>query len=285
MRELVFVKLGGSVITDKIRPETARPERIQRLALEVARSLEARPGLGLLLGHGSGSFGHVVAQRFGTRDGVRSPSEWTGFAKVGATAARLNAIVTDLFLEAGVPVWSLQPSSTARCENGLLVSLSTTAIEEALDRGLVPMVYGDVALDSVLGGTIISTEQIFCHLALILRPQRIVLVSAVDGVFERDPLRDSSARPIPEISEANWAAIQAMLSASSCSTSSIPSAADVTGAMLTKVETMVGLARDVQGLDIRILSGERPGALEEALTQPSMASGGTVISWHTVPTQ
>ncbi len=280
MNELVFVKLGGSVITDKTRPETARPQRIRRLAKELARSLEDRPELKLVLGHGSGSFGHVVAQQYGTREGVRTPSEWRGFASVAATAARLNRIVADTLLDAGVPVWSLQPSSSARCENGQLVSLALASIEAALARGLVPLVYGDVALDSAKGGTIISTEQIFSYLARALLPARIVLVSAVDGVFERDPLRDASARPIPEISEGNWDTVQARLSASRTSASSMPSAADVTGAMLAKVETMVGLARDLRGLSIRIISGERPGALEDALQEASLASGGTVITWR-----
>ena len=40
--ELVFVKLGGSVITDKTQPETARPEVIARLAGEIAAALAAR---------------------------------------------------------------------------------------------------------------------------------------------------------------------------------------------------------------------------------------------------
>ena len=35
MGELVFVKLGGSVITHKTKPETARLEVIARLAREV----------------------------------------------------------------------------------------------------------------------------------------------------------------------------------------------------------------------------------------------------------
>ena len=50
MSELVFIKLGGSVITDKTQPETARPEVIQRLAREVASARLARPELQLLLG-------------------------------------------------------------------------------------------------------------------------------------------------------------------------------------------------------------------------------------------
>ncbi len=280
MSELVFVKLGGSVITDKTRPETARPKSIRRLAEEVARSLEARPELRLVLGHGSGSFGHVVAERHGTRRGVHSPADWRGFAQVAASAAQLNRLVNDSFLEAGVPAWSLQPSSSAQCENGRLMALATEPLENALMRGLVPLVYGDVSVDRALGGTIISTEQIFAFLARKLQPERIILVTAVDGVFEGDPFRHPAAHPIPEISNANWPAVRARLSASRNTRASLPGAADVTGGMLSKVESMVSLARELQGLSVHILSGVRAGGLEAALQHPTSVVGGTVILWR-----
>jgi isopentenyl phosphate kinase len=271
---LAFVKLGGSVITDKHRPETARPEVIGRLAGEVARALAGRPSLRLVLGHGSGSFGHSVAERYGTRQGVRTRFQWRGFAEVAAVAAALNHIVTEQFLGAGVPAWSLQPSASALCGGGDLVSLTTEPILHALDRGLVPLIYGDVALDEAQGGTIISTEQIFAYLARILRPGQIVLVGAVDGVYDGDPLRDPSVRLIPEITERNWEEIRATLGGSH--------ATDVTGGMQAKVEAMVDLVRDLPGLTGHVISGERPGALEGVLLDPASAVGGTVIRWQGV---
>jgi isopentenyl phosphate kinase len=272
MNKLVFAKLGGAVITDKAQPETARPEVIARLAGEIASALAGRPGLRLVLGHGSGSFGHVLARRYGTRQGVRSAADWRGFAEVAAVAARLNRLVAETLLAAGVPVWSLQPSASAHCRDGELVSLATTPVERALAQGLVPLVYGDVALDEVQGGTIISTEQILTYLARWLRPAQLVLVSAVDGVFEGDPLVDPAAKPIPEIAVSNWTAVQAALGGSH--------ATDVTGGMRAKVEEMVSLVRELPELTVRIISGERSGALETALLNPAKSSGGTVIRWE-----
>jgi isopentenyl phosphate kinase len=268
---LVFVKLGGSVITDKNRPETDRPEVIARLANEVAGALARRPDLRLVLGHGSGSFGHFVAQLHGTRQGVRTRTQWQGFAEVATVAAVLNRIVTEQFLEAGVPTWSLQPSASAWCQAGDLVSLATRPIAYALEQGLVPLIYGDVALDELQGGTIVSTEQIFVYLARRFRPDRLVLVSAVDGVFDGDPLRDPSARHIPEITETNWAGVRAALGGSH--------ATDVTGGMRTKVEDVVNLVRELPGLTGHLISGERQGALESVLLDPAMPAGGTVIRW------
>jgi isopentenyl phosphate kinase len=272
MSELVFVKLGGSVITDKARPETARPDVIERLAAEVAHALAARPDLQLVLGHGSGSFGHVSARQYRTVEGVRTPADWRGFAAVAAVAARLNRIVADAFLAAGVPVWSLQPSASARCRAGDLISLEAAPVGEALTQGLVPLVYGDVALDEVQGGTIISTEQIFVYLARRFHPAHLVLVGAVDGVFRGDPLRDPTAPLIPKISAQNWQEVRAALGGSH--------ATDVTGGMLSKVKQMLGLVRELPELVVHLISGERVGALEALLLHPMGSLAGTLIRWQ-----
>ena len=266
--DLVFVKLGGSVITVKSEPETARPEVIGRLAGEIAAALAARPALRLVLGHGSGSYGHPAAQRYGTHLGVHSPADWHGFAEVAATAARLNRLVAGALLAAGVPAWSIQPSASARCRDGEMLSLEIGPIEQVLAHGLAPLVYGDVALDEEKGGTIISTEQIFAYLARRLGPARLIMVGQVDGVFDSDPLRDQAALPIPEITGQNWAQVRALLGGSH--------AVDVTGGMLAKVEAMVALARELPGLTVHLLSGLRPGALESALTYAA-PTGGTLI--------
>lgn len=71
---LTFVKLGGSLITDKRGEQAYRAEVMARTAAEIAQAYATeRP---LLIGHGSGSFGHVAAQKYGTAQGVRTPEEW-----------------------------------------------------------------------------------------------------------------------------------------------------------------------------------------------------------------
>jgi len=70
LSELVFCKLGGSIITDKRHTSTARPDVIERLAREIAQAVKDRPALRLLLGHGSGSFGHVVAKKYHVHQGI-----------------------------------------------------------------------------------------------------------------------------------------------------------------------------------------------------------------------
>ena len=254
---VVFIKLGGSLITDKTRAYTARHEIITRLAGEVCQALDAAPALRLLIGHGSGSFGHWAAKPYGTRQGVHTPAQWRGYAEVAAAAARLNRIVADAFLDAGVPVLNIQPSASARCHDYVLEHLDTHPIHAALARGLVPLVYGDVALDDVRGGTIISTEDIFVYLAGDLHPARILLLGEVPGVLGPD------GTVVPNITPANLSALREVLDGSS--------GVDVTGGMADKVTRMVELVQRHPETCVHILSGTEPGLLARVLL-PSPAS-------------
>jgi isopentenyl phosphate kinase len=261
---VVFLKLGGSLITDKTRAYTARHETIARLAGEVRQALDDAPDLGLLIGHGSGSFGHWAASPYSTRQGVRTPDQWQGYAEVAAAAARLNRTVTDLFLAADVPVLSVQPSASARCRDGTLSVMDTRPIHAALAQRLVPLVYGDVALDDVRGGTIISTEDIFLYLADGLQPARILLLGEVPGVLGPD------GAVLPRITPADLPTLQAALAGSG--------GVDVTGGMADKVARMVELVQRHPGTRIHILTGTEPGMLTRALLSAGPHTGTQIVT-------
>ncbi len=262
--ELVFLKLGGSLITDKTRESTPLLDRLRVLAAAIRRGLEARPDLRLLLGHGSGSFGHFSGRRYGTRRGVRTWDQWVGLSQVSAAAARLNRLVTDALLKAGIPVLSLQPSASASCHDGVLQTMAVDPIRIALERGLVPLIYGDVAIDSQRGGTIVSTEDLFSYLAPLLRPKRILLIGDVPGVL------DSGGQVMPNIRPDEIEAISAQLGGSH--------GVDVTGGMLSKVAAMADLVISQPALSVRILSGLEPDTVEAVLTDPQYPAGTLIAS-------
>jgi isopentenyl phosphate kinase len=248
--DLVFLKLGGSLVTDKTQARTPRRSVITRLAHEIRQALDTVPDMKLLVGHGSGSFGHWAAKPYGTRQGVHTPAQWRGYARVAASAARLNRIITDAFLEADVPVLSLQPSASARCHDYELRHLDTRPIRTALARGLVPLIYGDVALDDVHGGTIISTEDIFLFLADELRPARILLLGEVAGVL------DSDGDVISHITPDDLPTLRNTLTGSA--------GVDVTGGMADKV--------------IYVFAGTEPELLSRVLTDPTRHVGTLITS-------
>lgn len=277
MQELVFLKLGGSLLTDKTRSKALRQPVLERLAAEVAAALAEQPGLRLLIGHGSGSYGHVTASRYHTRTGVRSPEEWRGYADTALVAGELNRLVLEALRSAGVPVLPVQPSASARCRDGELQSLDERPTRVALAHGLVPVVYGDVALDEVRGGTIISTEEIFRWLAPRLCPARVILAGEMPGVLRFDPHDTPADAPqlieavVPQITPPELDELARGLGGSR--------GVDVTGGMLGKVQDMLALLHDTPGLRcVQLISGLTPDLVRLALADASFHAG-TTIRW------
>ncbi|MEW5989110.1 MAG: isopentenyl phosphate kinase, partial [Chloroflexota bacterium] len=219
----------------------------------------SRPGLRLVIGHGSGSFGHVAAARYGTRRGVYTSEQWRGLVEVAATAARLNRLVLEALLAAGVPAVSFQPSASAVCQAGRLHYLAVEPIQAALAAGLVPLVYGDVAFDTQQGGTIISTEEVMSYLAEPLRPSWMLLAGETAGVLDAD------GRVVSHLTPQNFARMEDALGGSR--------GTDVTGGMAGKVRQMLALIAARPHLSIRIFSGLVEGAVESFLRQPEKGAG------------
>jgi len=270
LTELILLKLGGSVITDKTKPFTARLAVIERLAVEIKHALEDRgEDLRLIVGHGAGSFGHEAAATYQTHQGAIRPDSWLGLAEVAAVAAELNFVVLQALRRAGVPAMKFQPSASTRTRGEQLMYFETFPIKEVLQHGLVPVVYGDVSVDASQGMSIVSTEKLFDNLARELSPDRIILCGQVDGVYTADPLTNPEAELIDSIDSSNWASVEAMLGGSH--------GVDVTGGMFSKVQEMYRLTVAMPPMQAMIMSAETPGHLE-AVLKGQMVDFGTLIN-------
>lgn len=259
---MILLKLGGSLITDKNQRNTYRAQVAARMAAEIARVRAQKPDLPLIIGHGSGSFGHYEARQHNTINGVQTPEQWQGFARVATVAAELNHLVAKTFTDAGLPVLRLSPSASAVAKQGVIQSMSLGSFQTALDHQLIPLTHGDVAFDQALGGTIISTETVFTYLAQNLPVTQIILLGEVDGVY------DENGQIIPHLMPGNLTNHITALGGSG--------GVDVTGGMLSKVQDMLALARIRPGLQVRICNGLHPGLLEETLL--GTAQPGTLLT-------
>ena len=251
MKGITLVKLGGSLITDKSTPFTARGDMIKRLCAEIK---DAQP-MPLVVGHGGGSFPHQSAAKYGTKDGVTNEKSWEGFCVVQNDAAKLNRIVVDALLGAGVNAVSFQPSASCITERGKIRKWNLHVLERMINDGIVPIPYGDVALDRKQGMSIVSTEEILLFLAGKLKAKRIILCGKVDGVFTADPGKDANATLVKEITKKNFPEIRSYLTGSD--------GTDVTGGMLNKVEQALEMAK--KGATVEIINGMKEGLLKRVL--------------------
>lgn len=277
MKELAFLKIGGSLITDKMKPYTPLLDVMDDLALQIATSVQTQPNLRLVIGHGAGSFGHVAASEYKTRDGYPRPSPlmhrqrdttednyWKGFAEVWYQASTLNRHVMMALHKAGLRTIALPPSASVIASDGQVSVWETTPIRMALASGIVPVIFGDVVFDEVRGGTILSTENLFAYLVKALHPERVLLAGIEEAVWEDYPTR---TRPIERITPQSFEDIRQGVRGSAAS--------DVTGGMETKVREMLELVQENPGLKIQIFSGRQPGNLVRALSGETL---GTEVS-------
>jgi len=259
----IFLKLGGSLITDKDQAYTLRPEKLDDLAAQIATAMKEHPDLKLILGHGSGSFGHPAASQFGTREGVSGQGAWLGFAEVWYQASTLNRFVVESLHRAGLPVITFSPVASTTAHDGKISKWDPYQLSTALHQGLLPVIHGDVAFDDKRGGTILSTEDIFEFMAYEVRPSRILLAGLEDGVWEDFPGRTKLVR---EFTPQNWGKLSPSLGRSAST--------DVTGGMQTKVKAMLDLVEQVPGTEVLIFSGEKPDNIRQTLAG---ANPGTLI--------
>jgi isopentenyl phosphate kinase len=273
MQDLVFLKLGGSLITEKTERYTPRLAKLRALVEEIRAAMTDVPGLRLVLGHGSGSFGHYAvhdhlnASDFPTATEGRPPSDigyWQGFAEVWYRASQLNRHVIDALHEARVPAISHAPSSAATSSGGVIASWGLSSLRAALESGVLPLIFGDVVFDDRQGGKVLSTETIMWHLAHELKPRRILLAGLEAAVWADFPSRNS---PIARITPSTFEEIADRIRGSH--------GPDVTGGMKSKVVEMLSLVQSVPGLTVRIFSGEEHGNVRRALRGESV---GTLIA-------
>lgn len=253
MKKIILVKLGGSLITDKSKPFSEDSRTIKRLVREIHQARKQRE-IELIIGHGGGSYPHVPAQKYRTAEGFVNQRSSRGIAEVQDAAARLNRIVVKELLATGEDAVSINPSSCmiakdARIKDGFLEPLI-----KLLGLKILPVVYGDVALDEKQGCCILSTEMILNFLALRLQEKdfkilRIIHCGKTDGVY------DAQGKTIFQINPKNFTMVKESLGASN--------GIDVTGGMLHKVEECLRITR--LGISSQIINGLVVNNLKKAI--------------------
>lgn len=246
--DMVLIKLGGSVITDKSRLRTFRADACRRLASELATCDSP-----MVVVHGAGSFGHVLAKEHGLHEGFRDASQLPHVAAVQRDVRELNVRVIGALIDAGVKAVSVPPAASSVFDRGEVVRFDPSLFEKMLSLGLVPVTFGDVVPDETMMFSICSGDLMMLELARRFEPRMAVFCADVDGVFTSDPKRDPAAELMASLDEASLAGLREGEAVN----------ADVTGSMSGKLARMLDIAEHCE--KCMILNGDVPGRLEGAL--------------------
>lgn len=243
--ELTILKLGGSVITEKDRPETLDGDALRRAASAIADAATDR----LVVVHGGGSFGHHHATEHGvsTTVGTDDPA---AVLDIHGAMTTLNQFVLRRLREHDVASVPVHPLSGA-VRSGDELHVQTETVRGMLDTGFVPVLHGDVIVDQERGATILSGDELVVRLAETLDADRVGLCSAVPGVLnEADAVIDRIVA---------YEDVEHVLGGSD--------ATDVSGGMAGKVQTLLDSEATASIFDLdaigAFLAGDSPGTTIE----------------------
>ena len=233
----VVLKLGGSLITEKDRPETLDAPALDAACDAIAAALADGAVDRLVIVHGGGSFGHHHASEHGvsTTAGTRDAD---AVMDVHGAMTTLNRFVLSRLHERDVSAVPVHPLSlSARpdgAEGDLDLPLASTAT--LLDEGFVPVLHGDGVATAGEGVTVVSGDELVVELAAGLGARRVGVCSTVPGVLDGagatgDDGDPDAAEVIPVIDE--FEAVADALGASD--------ATDVSGGMAAKVRELLAL--------------------------------------------
>lgn len=265
MKKIIYLKLGGSLVTDKQKAYTFNEQIVKQIAVEITEVLKENHNIQLVLGNGAGSFAHQSATKYNLQTGASTSEGKFGASVTHQDATHLNHLITRIFHQTSIPVFSLQPSAYIIAENKNTNNINLSVFEELINQGLIPFIYGDVIIDTKIGATVYSTDRLFReiaqkHINTIYQPSFIIHAGNYDGVL------DKKGDLISNISPQNYDSIKQHF----YTTSTI----DVTGGMQKKVEEMLHLSS--QGIPSIIINGTKKSLIKQTLL--GHLSSGTYIS-------
>lgn len=265
MKKIIFIKLGGSVITEKTSIDTLRSEVVSSLVEEIIEIQKKLVDTQLIIGHGHGSFGHVPLKKYKTIEGFIDQNSRLGMAKVLDKVAYLNQFIVNQFVIRNVAAISARINNSLVTKNTHPNKWFMDSIDQILKNDQLPIVCGDVFFDKKQGCSVWSTEYIFNFLVNYylnegFQIERIIHVGETIGFL------DGENNLISKIDKKNWKNLKKHLT----QTKGI----DMTGGMKLKVEESLKLAD--KGVKTSIISGlERNNLFDLVINNKKI---GTTIS-------
>ncbi len=184
--EIILLKLGGSLLTDKNKPFSLREDILESCLNQIIESKKA-----IILIHGGGSFGHPIAKKYQISQGLNDSikNQIIGLSKTHKAMNEFNSIIINKMLDNGRSAISVQPSSIFIQDFNEIIFKSIDPIEKMLDLGIIPVLYGDILLSWDSSFTILSGDQIIlklCEKIQKYKISKVIFAIEEDGIYIED---------------------------------------------------------------------------------------------------
>lgn len=207
---MIIVKLGGSFVTykgtDSNLPmrwdETDLEYRIREdLIIKVAGILKDHIDDGLILVHGGGTHGHrtVVRWRSGIARGKKIMMPW----EVKWRMVQLSERIVRLLGKGGIPAVSVSPGDLILADDGSIHSFDVSSLERYVERGVVPVMRGDLVPDISGDWSVVSGDDMIFEISRLSKEgilpdvKRVILCMKEDGFYRN--YGTGNQRLMPEI--------------------------------------------------------------------------------------
>ena len=234
---MILIKLGGSIITNKEKPLSARRKTIENLAKGLKKIEEP-----IIIVHGGGSYGHYWSVKYDMHTKEKKYN-MRGVAIVKNSMIELNKIILDLLLKNKLNPYCLPP--TDFMAGNKPIQKKVKEIEKIAKSGLIPVTYGDALWYGQKKTFILSGDKIMTHIAKILKPRLCIFALNEDGLYsnlESKKLIYELKGEHPLISENKM---------------------DVTGGMTRKVEEAMKISKI--GINVFFVNGNNPERIVKAI--------------------
>lgn len=126
-------------------------------------------------------------------------------------------------------------------------------VAKAIDSGFVPVMHGDAVLDAAQACTILSGDVIIRHLAEQFKPEFVVFLTDVLGVYDHPPTEPNAVllREIEVREDGSWSVVKPKLENMNKQAEITVAAHDTTGGMVTKISEAAAIAK--LGIDVYIV--------------------------------
>ena len=198
-KKITILKLGGSLLTEKSTPYKVREDILDTVAHELKDCIDLGLIERLVLIHGVGSFGHPPVIEYKLYSGFTDESQLINLSKTQYIVSKFRLMIVNSFVEAGIPVNLMYPSSMVIGKKMKISYYMFEALKGYLSIGMVPLLGGDMIYDEVLGFSVCSGDPLAVVIARELGAKQLIYASDVAGVYDNDPKIDSKANLIKEI--------------------------------------------------------------------------------------
>ncbi len=253
--EVIILKLGGSLLTDKNQPFSIRENVIENSIDQIINYNKS-----LILIHGGGSFGHPLAKKYEISEGrnISIENQVLGLSKTHEAMNKLNSLLINKFLEKNFPVIPFQPSSIFFKNYEKILTPTIDIIETALDIELLPILYGDIIFEINGSFSIISGDKIIFELCKKLKRykvSKVIFAIEKDGIFVRSNNKDEDYQKL--VSEISYDDLDNLVLAN------LDNKIDVTGGIRGKIDIIKKICK--KHIPVQIINGMKEEFIMKAL--------------------